>query len=107
MFLRVLPSLTVLVGIALGVLSVSPDRNVLAPLLPSLVLAAVAPLAASLALSLFASGSDQVLVCTAGMLTAVGLVNLLLASLAPSQGQLFLIEIVLRQGIFIGVGFVA
>jgi cell division protein FtsW (lipid II flippase) len=107
MFLRVLPSLTVLVGIALGVLSVSPDRNVLAPLLPSLVLAAVAPLAASLALSLFASGSDPVLVCTAGMLTAVGLVNLFLASLAPSQGQQFMIEIVLRQGIFIGVGFVA
>ena len=72
MFLRVLPSLTVLVGIGIGEVSQSPSRDVLLPLLPSLALAAFAPLASCLALGLFASGCDLMLVSTAGMSTGVG-----------------------------------
>jgi cell division protein FtsW (lipid II flippase) len=41
------------------------------------------------------------------MLTALGIVSLFLASLAPGQQQSFLREIVVRQGVFIGVGFLA
>ena len=106
-FLRVFPTLTVLAGIAIGVLIAGDLRDALPPLLPSLALAAFAPLAACLALSLFAAGSDLVLVSIAGMLTAVGFVTLLLASLAPTPDQQFLAEIAFRQGLFIGGGFLA
>ena len=106
-FLRVFPTLTVLAGIAIGVLVDGHSQDALSPLLPSLALAAFAPLAACLVLSLVASGSDLVLVSIAGMLTAIGFVTLLLASLAPAPDQRFLSEIVLRQGLFIGLGFLA
>lgn len=107
MFLKVLPSLTVIVGIGIGEVSQSPSRDVLFRLLPSLAVAAFAPLASCLALGLFASGSDLILVSIAGMLTGVGVVTLFLAALAPGPDQSFLSEIVFRQGLFIGVGFLA
>src|SRR3954451_614461 len=87
MFQCALPSLTVAVGIALGVVSTTPFRERTVQLLPALVTAAIAPLAASLLLAVLASGIDMALVSTAGMLCGLGIVNLFLASLTPGPDQ--------------------
>src|SRR5436190_15088026 len=102
-----LPTVTVFVGVALGLLSPNPGQSFTLTLLPALAIAALAPLATYLALALLAPGTDLTMVSTAGMLTAIGMVNLSLASSTQGPDQDFLRGVAFRQGLFIGAGFLA
>jgi cell division protein FtsW (lipid II flippase) len=102
-----LPALTLVVGVSLAVLSTGPNWPTDSNEVSALVVAAVAPLIAMLALAAFKLGFDWILVATAGMLTAIGTTTLFSLSLAEGANGAFYRAIVIRHGFFVGIGFMA
>lgn len=106
-FLALLPAMTLVVGAFIAASTAGPGWQLSPGRLGSLGSAAVAPLVAAYALRRLLPRSDQPLVSTAGMLTAIGTDTLYLLSALPGADRTFYTELATRHGYFVGIGFLA
>lgn len=105
--LAVLPTLTLLAGVALVQVESGNGWHFEPALRLALVVSALAPMAAVLGLKLVAPRGDLFLVAIAGMLVAIGASTLTMLSAASGADGVFYTAIATRHGVFVGAGFAA
>ena len=105
--LSLLPALTLIAGVGVAGASVGGGWPAQPDLRVALTSAAIVPPFAMLALKVVVPGFDLVLVSAAAMLAAIGTTALYQLGTTPGPNQEFYQAIAVRQGLFVGAGFVA
>ena len=105
--LMVLPTLTLLVGVGIALLTSHEQRRVDVAWIVLLAAVAMAPVLATVALRVVVPGFDLVLVAVSAMISCIGASTLVLLASTSGPGQPFYTTIALRHGLFVVASFVA